>query len=134
MDPKSRITHILYLSKGDPQATDLVMTVILKAAGYVGAVVSQEATLRCSRESSSPEEIRELTARLDRNRTIAHDALIDSINICNRYLSRSPLGSAVSPGGVYSSAPVHLRAPVDRAAIGDWAGTLVNDLFTDRRR
>ncbi|MBA4372243.1 MAG: hypothetical protein C0402_05225 [Thermodesulfovibrio sp.] len=130
----SRIQKILIKVKDDPQATKLIEGVFSAALRYVTEVYTQSTTLALKRTTSDATEIGPLATRLDQNRTIAHNALIDSIKICNRYLF-TKFGPEVIPvGGIYSSDPTHFTSNAYRSHIGDWAGSLVEEVFSNRVR
>jgi hypothetical protein len=75
------------------------------------------------------EERRTLSERLDRNRTLAHNALIDALNGSSRYLAENY--PDLPPGGIYPEpSPLMDR---NRRAIGDWAGRVVTEMFVGRR-
>lgn len=133
MKAKKRVTEILDIASGDEKVSSLVQEVLDKAVGYVSAVFKMETTLVTQRYRLEGEELRELTERMDRLRRIAHNALIDSIRICNRYLFKT-YGNDIPAGGVYSKDPMHLSGETNRIAIGDWAGEVVLSFFSDRAR
>ena len=114
--------------RDDQIACKLIEDLLFRAGEYVAAVSRMETVILCSAEEGSA--YREHVQELDRNRTVAHNALIDAINICNRRL-RSTLGDAMPPGGIYPE-PDHISS-ANRRAIGDWAGRLVQELFCQRR-
>lgn len=119
---------MLGLVEREPFACRLMRDVLRSAEQYVATVCQMEAELLFA----DPEGAlyREQVQALDQNRTLAHNALLDAINICNRYL-RKLLGEAMPAGGIYPD-PEHI-ASANRRAIGDWAGRLVEQLFQVRR-
>ncbi len=124
---KARISEILAVIGDDQNGRKLLLEVITKAGDYVRAVTVMESTLLVTKATG--EELREMSTLLDRNRSLAHDALIDSLNISSRYLAKN--FPAAPAGGIYPE-PSHLLDR-NRRAIGHWAGQLVNELFTERR-
>ncbi len=125
MNPKSRILNIIKILMNDATGINLIADVLNKTLNYVNAVNILEHYVMLGGDDQ--DEIH----RLDQRRTLAHNALIDSVNICNRYLFKN-YKDAVPPGGVYSDDPLHL-SPENRRAIGNWAGKLVSDVFENRR-
>jgi hypothetical protein len=122
------IKMALQQAEGDEVACRLIRDVLRCAEQYVAAVCQMETDLLFA----DPEGAlyREQVQALDQNRSLAHNALIDAINICNRYL-RKLLGDAMPPGGIYPE-PSHI-AGGNRRAIGDWAGRVVEQFFRARR-
>ena len=122
------IKQVVQQAAGDEVACRLIRDVLRCAEQYVAAVCQMEADLLFA----DPEGAlyREQVQALDQNRSLAHNALIDVINICNRYL-RKLLGDAMPPGGIYPD-PEHI-ASANRRAIGSWAGKVVEGLFVARR-
>jgi len=127
MEPLKLIRQVLVLVNNEPIASRLIRDVLRCAEQYVAAVCQMEAELLFA----DPEGAlyREQVQALDQNRTLAHNALLDAINSCNRHLRRL-LGDAMPPGGIYPE-PAHISAG-NRRAIGDWAGRLVEQLFRGR--
>lgn len=128
MDDLSLVKQVIMQVSGDVVSCRLIRDVMNKAQGYITAVCEMEAELLFA----NPEGplYREQVQALDQNRTLAHNALIDAINICNRQL-RKQLGDSMPPGGIYPE-PGHISSG-NRRAIGDWAGKLVEALFVTRR-
>lgn len=124
---KKLLAEVLEMLADDQQGRKLVDHVLIAAAYYVRTVVAMESALLTT--LAEGEERRELTEHLDRNRTLAHNALIDSLNICVRYLNIQYPGQC-SVGGIYPEPSQLLDR--NRRAIGDWAGRIVNELFTSR--
>lgn len=122
---KLRIKTVLSIVKGNETAERLVAVVLTKAHLYVSAVCALETYLLTAAGAVDPVE-REHLGRL---RSIAHNSLIDSIAICNRYILER--FEAVPVGGVYDGSILDLRDK-NRRAIGDWAGDLVSELFDFR--
>jgi hypothetical protein len=112
----------------DPHGQELVGRALVAAADYVRAVVAMEAGLLTTRAEG--EERRSLSEQLDRNRTLAHNALIDALVISSRYCARHH-PEDIPAGGVYPD-PDHLMDR-NRRAIGDWAGRVVDELFRARK-
>jgi hypothetical protein len=128
---KERIQNVLGIVSTDNNAMDLIQETLTKGVKYVEAVYNMETQLSIYRFRMEGEEYRSVAERLDSLRKIAHDAFIDSIMICNRYLFRN-FGELIPAGGIYSDDPMHLSNN-DRMAIGDWAFGLVKDYFIERR-
>jgi len=122
------IKNVVQQVERDEVACRLIRDVLRCAEQYVTAVCQMEAELLFA----DPEGAlyREQVQALDQNRSLAHNALIDAINICNRYL-RKQLGDDMPFGGIYPD-PEHI-ASANRRAIGNWAGKVVEKLFVARR-
>lgn len=114
----------------DEVATSLLECFLEAAERYFGTVVRMESRLKMARLRLEGEELRDLTQTLDRNRALAHDGLLASLHILNRYLFRQH-GGDMPKGGIYSNDPDTIR---DRAAVGDWAGELLCSLYQNRKR
>ena len=132
MDSKTRFEEIIRITRNDKQAAGLIAEVAGYASAYVTAVVTMEATLMAKRAMVSATDLKDLSERLDRKRTLAHNTLIDSIRICNRYLFKK-YGKDIPVGGIYSGDPFDIGEPVRRVSIGNWAGEMSNAFFTSRR-
>lgn len=114
-----RIQNILSIAMGDVTAAKLIDNMRFAIARYHDTVNTMSRTLQAQRFRLEGEELRDLTQRLDRNRHTAHECLIDSVIIANRYFFKK-YGSEVPAGGVYTNSPMHLSMK-DRNAIGEWA-------------
>lgn len=119
---------VVILVKHEPTACRLIRNLISCAQQYVAAVNLLETELLLG-DVEAAGYAAEIEA-LDHKRTLAHNALIDAVNICNRHL-RALLGDKMPPGGIYPE-PSHISTG-NRRAIGDWAGRLVHELFAARR-
>lgn len=122
-----KIIHMALIElKNDDRGTMLVLDVIKRCGEYVSAVVALEAGYHMTAEG---EDYRQKMTDLDRRRSQCHDALIDAIIICCRYLITHYSGK-FPDGGIYPD-PTHLLE-INRRAIGDWAGRISNSLFLSR--
>lgn len=124
-----RLNIISRLVSQDEVAVSLLEKLLSTAEGYFGKVVLMEGQMKTARLRLEGEELRELTEVLDKNRKLAHEALISDLHIFNRYLLKNY--EDVPTGGIYSKDPDSIR---DRVAIADWAGELLAALFNGRRR
>jgi hypothetical protein len=124
--PQTRIVELCNIIAGDATSITLIKEVLIKALNYVNAVNILEHYVMLGGDDQ--DEIQ----RLDQRRTLAHNALIDSVKITNRYLFSHYGGDIIPVGGIYSDAPLHLSTG-NRRAIGDWAGRLVSEVFQSRR-
>lgn len=122
------LKQVVMLVGNEPTACRLIRNLIGCAQQYVAAVNLLETELLLG-DADAAGYAGEMES-LDHKRTLAHNALIDAINICNRHL-RTVLGDAMPPGGIYPE-PSHISTG-NRRAIGDWAGRLVGELFMARR-
>ncbi len=127
---KERVQTIIRTVNLDNNATGLIQETLDKGLRYVESVYNMETQLSIYRFRAEGEEYRGIAERLDAIRRIAHDAFIDSITICNRYLFRN--FKEIPVGGIYSEDPIHLQS-LDRMAIGNWAFDLVKDYFIERK-
>lgn len=125
-----RFERIVRLVSDDDIAISLIEKLVESAQRYFTAVTTMEAKLKAARFRMEGDEIRELTETLDRNRHLAHNALLDNLRIANRYILKE-FGEEVPVGGLYSKSPESIQ---DRAAVGDWAGELLYALYSARKR
>lgn len=116
----SRIEDIKALVSEDATALKLINSVERSIDRYADTVLTMQTTLSSARFRLDGQELRELTVRLDRNRHTAHESLIDSIRIANRYLFKTYGAETIPAGGVYDADPLHLKYN-NRDAIGQWA-------------
>ncbi|MBA4372242.1 MAG: hypothetical protein C0402_05220 [Thermodesulfovibrio sp.] len=115
-----RISQILTITEGDSTAEKLITEVRNCIVHYHETVTNMDRTLQRQRFRLDGEELREVTQRLDTLRHCAHERLLDSVVIANRYLFRI-YGKEIPKGGVYTDSPLHLVGKPDRYAIGNWA-------------
>jgi hypothetical protein len=113
--------------RDDQQGRELMRRALVAAADYVRTVTAMETERLTS--SAEGEERRSLTEQLDRNRTLAHNALIDALAISSRHCARHH-PEEIPAGGIYPE-PADL-IDRNRRAIGDWAGRVVDELFRAR--
>lgn len=125
-----RFNEVVKVIAGDEVAVSLLEKLVDSAERYFGNVCKMEARLKMARFRLEGEELRDLTETLDRNRRMAHEALISNLHIFNRYAIRE-FGEDMPIGGVFSKSPDAIR---DRIAIGDWAGELLCALYVNRKR
>ncbi len=116
----SRIESIKEMVFSDATAVKLIDSVKGAIRRYADVVLTMEQRLQSARFRLEGQELRDLTMRLDQNRHVAHESLIDSIKIANRYLFRTYGADTIPVGGVYDSDPLHLKYN-NRDAIGEWA-------------
>ena len=131
--PWARVEAVLRVAGDDPLAVAAIERVLYACTEYVKAVVDKEASLAARRHVEAPDAYRELAEDLDRRRTLAHNALLSALKVCNRTLFHT-FHDAIPPGGLYSGDPYHLLDAMNRVAIGDWAGELVRGRFEGRPR
>ena len=124
---KKRLHRILLIIGDDATGRQLIGKVLSTAIGYVQAVATMESELLLTLQDEA--DLRVLTKSLDDRRTAAHNALIDALNSCTRYLVRTC--PECNEYGLYPE-PIHLIER-NRRAIGDWAGKIVQELFVERR-
>lgn len=124
-----RYNEVVEIVSADDVAASLLEKLVESAERYFGSVVKMEARLKMARFRLDGEELRDLTETLDRNRRMAHEALISNLHIFNRYVIKE-FGKDVPVGGVFSKDPESIR---DRVAIADWAGELLCALYANRK-
>lgn len=129
---KERVRSVVNLVRGDKKAIELIGAVLTRALNYVTAVYTMETQMPQVILFAEQGERMHTAARLDRNRSLAHNALIDEMKICNRYLFKTFGREVIPPGGIYSSDPIHLTSNTYRYEIGTWAGEVVNSYFKER--
>ena len=120
-----RFTEIESITFGDEKTKSVISNVKKSIRRYYETVTNMEATLKAQRFRLEGSEFRKLTERLDSLRHSAHEVLMDSIRIANRYLVQT-YGKDIPVGGVYSGDSIHLRVP-DRIAIGNWALNIMKE-------
>lgn len=125
-----RLEKVIRLAGEDEVAMSLLDKLLDSAERYFGTVVKMEARLKMARFRMDGDELRELVQTLDRNRHLAHEALLSNLHILNRYLFKE-FGEEMPIGGIFSKDPEAIR---DRAAVGDWAGELLYALYANRKR
>ncbi|TYO96745.1 uncharacterized protein DUF3232 [Geothermobacter ehrlichii] len=113
----------------DEVAVSLLEKLISSAEHYFSKVVEMETRVRLARLRIDGEELRELTEVLDKNRTMAHEALISDLHVFNRYLMKNYEDAPV--GGIFSKDPDAIR---NRVAVADWAGELLAAIYQERRK
>ena len=108
-------------SKKDADAIELLDDLVMRADRYVCTVVAHERACKLAHYSTLLDE-RE-NDRLEaqsRHRRTSHNALIDSLVILNRFMSKYP---DMPKGGIYTGNISDIVCR-DRVAIADWAGYL----------
>ena len=129
----TRYSAVTAIIAKDETAVNMLEKLIDAALGYMEKVVQMESRLKTARLRLEGEELREITQRLDKNRTIAHEALISSLHIFNRYLVKNYQDELLDEGlegGIFPN-PEAIR---DRVAIADWAGELLCGIYQARKR
>jgi len=124
-----RLNLIVRLVAQDEVAVSLLEKLLASAESYFGKVVEMETRLKTARLRLEGEPLRELTEVLDKNRSLAHEALISDLHIFNRYLLKHYEDAPVA--GLFNKPPEAIR---DRIAVADWAGELLAAVFQNRRR
>lgn len=134
MDTYERYCRIRRLLADDHRGGRLLSSLLNFAVSYMHAVCELEHQSGIMREGEyEAAEISETLERLDALRTHAHDSLISTLQALTRYLVETH-GVALE-ATLYNREPHHLlKGAENRAAIGDWAGELVDAIFRSRRR
>lgn len=125
-----RFEEVVNIIAEDEVAVSLTEKMLESAQRYFAKVVEMESRLKMARFRLEGEELRDLTQLLDKNRRMAHEALISNLHILNRYLVKE-FGDEMPVGAIYSEDPESIR---DRIAIGDWAGNLLFAIYQNRKR
>jgi hypothetical protein len=116
----SRLESIKEVVFSDATAVKMLNSVKTAITRYAETVFTMEQRLRSARYRLEGQELIDMAMRLDQNRHIAHESLIDSVKIANRYLFRTYGTDTIPAGGVYDADPLHLKYN-NRDAIGEWA-------------
>jgi len=87
---------------------------------YVEKVTAMEAAMATERFRLDPSDYRELIMRLDRNRKLAHDALIASVRVVNRLC-------------LAYDVPKAYEGPDERIPIAEFAKNVVDEYFQERK-
>jgi hypothetical protein len=124
-----RLNIVVRTIPQDEVAVSLLEKLLATAEHYFGKVVEMQTRLKLARLRLEGEDLRELTEVLDKNRSLAHDALISDLHIFNRYLLKTYEDAPI--GGIFNKSPDAIR---DRIAVADWAGELLSALYQERRR
>lgn len=123
-----RYNDIVKLVSGDDIGSNLLEMLIINATEYMKVVCRNDVMISTQRNRLEGKDFRELMQNLDSRRKMAHDALISSLYGLNRYCLKEYAG--ICPiGGIYSLDPLSIH---DRVAVGDWAGSLVYEIFVQR--
>ena len=125
-----RLEMIVRLVQQDEVAVSLLEKLMESAERYFCKVVEMESRLKVARLRLEDQELRDLTEVLDKTRHLAHEALISSLHIFNRYVLKE-FGDDIPVGGLFNKNPEAIR---DRIAVADWAGELLSALYKERRR
>ena len=124
-----RFNEIIRIISGDEVAVSLLNTLIDSIERYFYTVVRMETKLKVLRFRLEADALQSLTIDLDRQRHLAHEALISNLHIFNRYILKE--FDEVPVGGIFSEDPTMIR---DRIAVADWSGKLLCALFANRKR
>lgn len=128
-----RYKKVIEITGHDEVAAKLLEGLIDAGTRYFSKVVEMEHRMASARFRLDGEELRELTETLDRSRRLAHESLISSLHVFNRYIVKEygeELKEAGIEGGIFPK-PEAIR---DRIAIADWAGELLTGIYENRRR
>ena len=102
----------------DDDLKEEVENVVLAAGRYVQAVTRMEVTAR-NLAGRSLADKRDEVARTDKERTVAHNAFIDAVDMANR------LAATCGMEPIYTGGP-------ERRCYGDFAMAIVEEIFTAR--
>lgn len=133
MPELTRYKQILDLVAGDEKADRLSGDLISAGLRYISKVVEMEHQLAVGKHSLTGEKLRIVTEELDQARTMAHEALITTLHVFTRYLTKE-YGEELKAEGLESGIFLKPEAIHDRVAIADWAGRLVYGIYDKRRR
>jgi hypothetical protein len=112
-------------SNSDERGLKLIKELLKKIFNYIENVTRFELFIKQKKykletECKDAEEYRETMQNLDNIRRLSHNALIDQLNIVNRYMFKN-YRDETPIGGIYSLDPNSMK---DRTAVADWAGYL----------
>lgn len=119
-----RVELIKKVIASDGRAMQLVGDVIRCANSYIQSVNTMERSMKSAQFRMETDQYQRLVMQLDQRRRILHDALLSQLNITNRYLFKN-FKEEIPVGGLFSHDPSQYH---DRAAIGDWAFELINEI------
>ncbi len=119
----SRIGAIQEVVSSDATALKLLDSVKSAVRRYSEVISTMEMRLKSVRYRLEGQDMIDAFMMLDSNRHVAHNSLIDSIKIANRYLFKKYGTDTIPVGGVYDNDPLHLKY-TNREAIGEWAITV----------
>lgn len=128
MDAYERYSIKLELIKDDNTAISLLEKLIESAVNYISSVIKMEHSYKKFLEYQT-EELKEESSHLDKQRTIAHNDLISSLQAFNRYIIKN-YQEDVPVGGIFSKDP---HAIHNRRAVGDWAMELISSIYARRK-
>jgi hypothetical protein len=118
---RDRVNNILQATGRETNVLRLITDVQTSVKRYAECVSQNEAAVKMLRfRETDITRYQDGVQRLDRLRHMAHERLIDSIRICNRYLFRTYGADDIPAGGIYPRDPLHLRFN-SRDAIAAWA-------------
>lgn len=115
-----RIENILHITNEEDVVKRLISDVAVSVVNYDDCVMCNADAIKTLRFiGDDSEKFKEAVTRLDRLQHFAHERVIDSIKIANRYLFKK-YGANIPAGGVYTDDPFHLSVG-NRDAIAGWA-------------
>ncbi len=122
---KERITALITAIKtsNEPNKEDDLRSVeelINDCGRYIEKVTAMEAAIAATKFRMEPEEWREHIMTLDRNRKLAHDSLIVSVRVINRFCR------------LYEVERVY-DGPEERIPIAEFAMVVTQDFFNERK-
>lgn len=117
-----KINDLIQSIGEDREAVELVQDMVNNCAAYVRAVVDLEVARMTGKTFMDPEGYRIRIEELDHTRTTIHNRLIDSVKIVNRICTGR--GLAVFYKGNID----------DRVQVADFAASLVQKIFTARKK
>ncbi len=108
----------------DKRGLSLVKELAEKCITYINLITSMELNIKILRfREASREEYQASITNMDKNKRLAHNALISQLTIVNRYLFKHEnLKGKIPVGGIFS---LDSNRITDRRVVGDWAFYLV---------
>lgn len=112
----------------DERGLRLVRELVEKCRAYIQVVTQTETHIKIlEMRDVSPEDYRASVSNMERNRNMAHNALMSQLIIANRYLfNKKELEGKIPAGGLFSLNTESIR---NREAVADWAHYLIRALI-----
>jgi hypothetical protein len=120
-----------FVNQKDDKGLDLVLDALNNASDYVSSVTKMESQIKIQRFRMETMDYQELVMSLDRRRRIAHDALLSTCAILNRYF-RKTYPEKFPLGGIFGL-PKERLENFDRHVAADWASEVVQEIFKNRQ-
>ena len=117
--------------RNDHKGLKLTIEAIEKAVDYVSSVTKMEIGVKVKKITLEGNDFRETVEELDARRNIAHEALLTSCTILNRYY-KNAYPDEFPLGGIFGL-PKEKLENFNRQTAADWAMVAVKEIFADRQ-